>query len=596
MRAAASGAQMMRDWAVAPQLGAMDAAAVHLINDADGAVVTPERIMDAVDALIADGVDQIIVYFAGHGLMVNMTETWLLSEAPRRGNAAISVGQSVLAARRGRTPHVVIISDACRTPAQQIDTQSLTAVSAFPNEPAGGPPRRVDVFYASSPGQAALEVSTVDAQGVFTGVLHDALVGVVHQAGGTEKDVFQKIADDDPQWYVFSGPLGEYLEVAVGERLIELNIDKDQAPTFEIQYGKKNLHWLARLTRDAPAARAPGPRSLGVRAPRGGADEIDLGDVDLGDVDFGGLFTDVVTPPVSRSITQIADDLFGVILTRPEEFDAELGRARDSGAGTFAASIASLTELPDYLEPLPSVRVHGAGIVEVFPQTPGLRFDTNSITVSDRPSGLPATLVVEFDNDTVAVVPTVAHHSTRVHIDGQQITALFFDPLDPLDPQRMSRLRLLRAVTTACMQRSRYRSVTAAVNMSWELQAQQGVDPTMALYAGYAYVATQEPELLDQMDKALLFQWGGSSWFDLALLAGRLGPQRDLRRDVPDQARHGEAVPPFPVLTQGWEMLPFPIRDADGLRQLRSYLKPSLWTVFDRRAAADVRRILDDYH
>ncbi len=68
------------------------------------------------------------------------------------------------------------------------------------------------------------------------------------------------------------------------------------------------------------------------------------------------------------------------------------------------------------------------------------------------------------------------------------------------------------------MQRARFRSVAAGVSASWQLQALQGVDPTMALYAGYAYFATQEPDLIDQMDKAVLFQWAGSSWFDLAML------------------------------------------------------------------------------
>ncbi len=332
---------------------------------------------------------------------------------------------------------MVIISDACRTPAQQIDTQSLTAVSAFPNEPAGGPPRRVDVFYASAPGQAALEVNTIDAQGIFTSVLHDALVGIVYPAGGAETNVFQKVADDDPQWYVFSGPLGEYLEVAVGERLIELDIDKDQAPTFDIQYGKKNLHWLARLTRDVPAGGIPGLRSLGFRVPEGDSMDIDLGDIDLADVDFGGVFADAVTPPAARSISQIADDLFGVILERPDEIDAELDRATGAGAANFAASIASLSTPLYYREPSRSVRVRGAGIVDVFSQTMDVQYDTSSVTLASRQSDSVTPLVVAFDNGTVAVIPLVAHHSTEVVIDGEQIAAMFFDPLELLDFRRM---------------------------------------------------------------------------------------------------------------------------------------------------------------
>ena len=87
-----------------------------------------------------------------------MFETWLLSEAPERGNEAISVFQSAQCAESGKTPHVVIISDACRTPARDFDTQRITAVSAFPNRPVGGPLKRADIFYACAPG--ASEVST----------------------------------------------------------------------------------------------------------------------------------------------------------------------------------------------------------------------------------------------------------------------------------------------------------------------------------------------------------------------------------------------------------------------------------------------------
>lgn len=598
LRAAATGAQMMREWAIDPHLGAMNPAAVHLVSDADGAVVTPDGVMAAVDALINDGMDQIIVYFAGHGVMVNLTDTWLLSEAPRRGSAAISVTQSIMTARRGRTPHVVIISDACRTPAKEIDMQGLTPVSMFPNEPPGGPSQRVDVLYASAPGQAALEVSTVDAQGLFTGVLHDALAGVVYPAGGTEKEVFKKLSDEDPRYYVFSGPLGEYLEVAVGEKLIELDIDKDQAPTFDIQYGNKNLHWLARVTRDAPAVDlgAPGLRSLGGHVGEDESDHIDLRDIDLRDIDFGQLFEDAEPTSVARSITQITDELFGVILTSPDEFDAELGRAMDDGAANYASSIASLSEPLDEADPLPAVRVRGAGIVDVFPRIPDLRFDTASITVERRRSDQPFTLLVEFDNDTVAAIPTIAHHSTGVVINGQQIAAMSFDPVDAGDSFRMSQLRLLRAVTTACMQRSRYRSVEAAVEISWQLPAQQGVDPTMALYAAYAYFSAQEPGPLDSINKALMFQWGGSSWFDLAMLRGHISAERDLGYQLSAVLSGSDQVPPFPVLTQGWELLPDDDRrGAARLQRLRPHVKPSLWTVFDRRAVEVLRSIFDNH-
>ena len=336
LRAAASGAAKLRDWAVDPALGAMDPTNVHLINDAD-AIVTPDRIIDAVEAVIGNGVDQLILYFAGHGLLINMLETWMLSEAPRRGDAAISVARSVVAARRGRTPHVVIISDACRTPAREIDTQSITAVSAFPNEPAGGPQKRVDVFYASAPGQAALELNTLDAQGIFTEILHDALSGILYVAGGKEAEVLQPGGGGDFSKYVWSGPLGEYLENAVGERLLQLQIDKDQAPTFEVQYGDRNLHWLARIPSGGSRPDVPVVRGFERDA------ALDL-------------------PKVTRNLSQIANDLVATIIERPDQFTAELDRAAEAGARSFAESVTSLAPAFPETGVQAAIRVRGSNI------------------------------------------------------------------------------------------------------------------------------------------------------------------------------------------------------------------------------------------
>ena len=53
--------------------------------DADDRKVTPEMIQDAIESLIGGaGVDQLIVYFAGHGVNIRRSERWLLSDAPAR--------------------------------------------------------------------------------------------------------------------------------------------------------------------------------------------------------------------------------------------------------------------------------------------------------------------------------------------------------------------------------------------------------------------------------------------------------------------------------------------------------------------------------
>lgn len=78
--------------------------------------MTFDEIFDAVNEIVRSAsTDQLIVYFAGHGVLINRNEHWLLSEAPRRANAAVNVSGSVELARFCGIRHVVFISDACRT-------------------------------------------------------------------------------------------------------------------------------------------------------------------------------------------------------------------------------------------------------------------------------------------------------------------------------------------------------------------------------------------------------------------------------------------------------------------------------------------------
>ena len=81
--------------------------------------------------LVDQGVDQLILYFSGHGLWLKGYEVWLLSDAPETPFAAISVTSCIASARNGSTPHVVIFSDACRVPARTMLEHGLEPVSFF---------------------------------------------------------------------------------------------------------------------------------------------------------------------------------------------------------------------------------------------------------------------------------------------------------------------------------------------------------------------------------------------------------------------------------------------------------------------------------
>jgi Caspase domain len=549
LRAAASSAKKMYDWAVDPALGGMTAEYVRLISDADGAAVTVEQIKAAVRDVIAGGVDQLILYFSGHGMIINNLETWLLSDAPDDGDAAISVTRSAQGARFGVTPHVVIVSDACRTPAQELQTQSVNGASVFPNNPTEVPEKRVDVFYATAPGRAALELNTTDSQGIYTEVLHDALIGAA-------PDVLEPGESGDAARYVWSGPLGEYLETAVAERLIALHIDRDQTPKFDVQYGRKNLRWLARVVVERPRAgipRSPLDRKYGAPATATPLQPRRRRDVSALD--------EAVT------VNQVAEGLVRAIGNEPDTpFGEQLALAQQAPApGTkhFVESVKALAQPFSGADPQAAVRVRGAQLVSATP------FD----------KGRPSNVLVEFDNHTMALMPVLPDYVTAITVKDREIVAVSFD--SPSGPS--NRLAEIRAVVAASVQQGRFRLADDGRDLARGLQVLKGEDPALAVYAAYSYYEMQNHDRTQQMNDGLLDQLNGYTLFDVALLAGYLS-----------QPEHQHTAMPFvPLLVQGWELLSgLGIGDMEWFERMRPMVLPSLWTVFDLSARDDLMAMM----
>lgn len=92
-----------------------------------------------------------------------MNEYWLLSGAPRNPQEAVNVCASEDLARYCGIPHVVFISDACRTAADLINAQNVTGSSIFPNEQNSEAANPVDLFFACRLGRPAHEVRDVQS-------------------------------------------------------------------------------------------------------------------------------------------------------------------------------------------------------------------------------------------------------------------------------------------------------------------------------------------------------------------------------------------------------------------------------------------------
>ncbi|MEO8411566.1 MAG: hypothetical protein ABI478_13440, partial [Propionivibrio sp.] len=154
---AAAGARRMYEWSL--KQGLAKETHAKLITDANGAKVTPDAIYDAIAEILGGaGVDQLVVYFAGHGVNIARSEQWLLTDAPTRTNAAVNVSGSVELARYCGVGHVVIISDACRVAPEGIQAQNVRGIDIFPNDGSASKAKPVDQFFARVLGRVAAEI------------------------------------------------------------------------------------------------------------------------------------------------------------------------------------------------------------------------------------------------------------------------------------------------------------------------------------------------------------------------------------------------------------------------------------------------------
>ena len=173
LRAAASGAAVFADFLKSEEFE------VHRFVTHP---VTVKPIFDAIATLVNRGtLDQLVVYFSGHGFLNNGSEMWMLSGAPDNPNEAVSLRECIDLARESAVPNVVFISDACRSVPSSLRADRVRGSLIFPNAPARsgvGPDVEVDRFLAARPGQAAVELpvdkSSESFEGIFTSSFLDA--------------------------------------------------------------------------------------------------------------------------------------------------------------------------------------------------------------------------------------------------------------------------------------------------------------------------------------------------------------------------------------------------------------------------------------
>jgi hypothetical protein len=609
LQAAHTSAQAFAEWAKKDQK--IPASRVKLITDAKGRIGR-ERIYDEVEKITALGyVEQLIVYFSGHGINSGLYEQWLLSRAPEEPGAAINVRGSEMLARFCGIGHVVFISDACRTAAASIQAQSVTGGEIFPNSSAKGVENPVDQYYATLVGNPAYEVKTVeDAVGryraAYSTVLLEALRGKVPAV----------VDGSSGRRLVRPRRLRDHLKDAVPLYMHSLQLDGGEMQQPAARIESDETAWLADLGEVptaplAPEGGAPAARAVAAKRARVARPPSLAGTGMAGSArDVGDAVADLAAlpPPAVLGAARRVPDL---AQQARAQLQAELlpAAAAPSGARRTAVTaragggrVARSPDLlagavtrgstpfgPDHFETQCGIKLRGARVVSAGSREAqvgvGRLADVVQVHIDPRCRG--ANVLVRLEDGSSVVVPAFRDF----------ITGLTFDARGALDdmwcePSANTARHLqwqavageighLRALVAAASSLGVFRLDDDAHAMALldRMRAVKMIDPAMAVYAAWALHDRRMRSHIAALQR-FLDQDLGVRLFDVALLSFALSGK-------PQDGAPTELYPCVPMLSQGWALLPaLGVALPERLAGLRGHLRPSLWTHFAPSAFA----------
>jgi hypothetical protein len=573
LQAVHDGVRAMEKWALAQGI---ERDRVLVLSDESGPVEV-SQVKKAIKRLIdLSTVEQLIVYFAGHGVNISRGEVWLLSGAPEDSNEAVNVSGSVELARFCGIPHVVMISDACRTAAEGIQAQGIRGSEIFPNLDSVTE-NPVDLFFACGLGSPALEVKDPkQAAAGFRAIYTDSLV----EALEGRKDVLVKDpeetspirlievapAEGKPRGIIRPFPLSVHLQAEVLDRLISADVKPGVSQTPHARIVSRGT-WLAEVAPPPPVGSAAPARAA---APSENLIET------------------------SRALLKASLEDGLVAPAAPSAFGA--GTAGAPGAGELFASVSRVFAAfgPAAFETQCGFKVRGSAIDSVTSATAEAEIvdPEHRIVRVDAVDGPAANLVIQFEDGTGMVLPAIPEYIGAITVESGEVVNVTYEPSENSPrwsgvEDRLGELRSLRALMAASARLGvlRLKPDDAAL-LAERIKVAEGPDPTMAVYAAYAYHDLQQKELIGKIQQGLLKDLS-LRLFDVELLSG------DLRgRSVAGRKR---MYPFVPLLDQGWALMSaHRVKLPPSLETLGRHRVESLWTLFDPPGVELIRTAIQD--
>ena len=607
LRAAVSGAKDMAKWLDKQGYD------VTTFTDEVGPVKT-QAILDAITkTLDPPRYTRLLVYFAGHGFASQRSEFWMLSEAQRFDNEAINLDGSALRARFAPIGNVVFISDACRSRPSDFRTDTINGGIIFPKDRPRKVTADVDQFFATQIGDTDLEASLTESVKDFHGIYTQSFLSAF------DNPPSGFVIPEDGQQVVPDRNLKRYLMNDVPRRAQALSLTLRQYPDAIVT--SPDTVYLGRIAgagTSAPASPGPGSVSNNPGQLTGGTNSI----VNNPGQIFGGPNSIFHTPgqiirwpnSIINNQGEIAGGFDSVVpgilppATTKELATLGMRSASDQVPLELAPEFQSLGRTSGYFATHDMV-VNSAALHDDFPGrtgfivsntgvkqiavTPGAKIEILRGGSSSEPAlvqvetgqARDTSALIEFEDGSGTVLAVLPDFVGSIAVQKGGVVSVSYSPsrqsgrwID--DASFQARLAQLRANATAAAKLGVFRAddSTEALRLANDIRVLKGVDPTLGLYAAYAY---QQAGRLDQIRSIAEMMRGDLELilFDVAMLAS----------DEPVQTveRGGFIVPFCPMLSQGWNFLeatdariPEPARDA------ARHLRQALWTTFDPEGVA----------
>ena len=516
-------------------------------------------IFEAINSIVQRGtVDQLVVYFSGHGFLNSYRELWMLSGAPNNPNQAISLVECERLSKRTGIPNVVFISDACRSTATSLAADSVRGSVIFQRHPAPEAFRqRLTCLWQPKKVIPRMKLASRNPRVTISAFIPQSFLDAFRIP---EDDMVTTVGGVE---VVLNRDLEDWLSRDVNRRAQEASLALQQRPETNVL----SEQYIGRVNRAAAAVGVPlPPREPTI------TEATSLAFTSRGFPLLAGS-TSLDEAAVRESAETKAFHDANALVQSAEI----LAKPRKPGG-----AIAGYPPPPVWMRPSTALVVYGASVAEASANpraaavsrtrfAPIEQVDRFAVKLHDD---APATVAFRFEDGGGTVVAALPMYTGTIVVENGRVVSVTYHRTGEDEDTRIIELRGLVAASArfGTFRIGGKDSGQRAATLADEIRVAKRVDPALGIYAAYAY---SEADLVQQVRSVRSFMQNDINGriFDVELLAEKLG-------GTSPSARDGIA-PCCPMLSQGWGLLRISgVSLQRNIEAARDHIAPALWTTF----------------